>query len=150
MNPKIPPPLIVAVIATAMWAVDRELPSARIESALLAPLAIALAVGGLVLAFAAVVAFIRAGTTINPLRPSRATRLITTGVFRLSRNPIYVADALLLAAWMAWLGGLFNPLFILIFFWIIQQWQIVPEELALRALFGDDYARYCARVRRWL
>jgi protein-S-isoprenylcysteine O-methyltransferase Ste14 len=150
MNPKIPPPLTVAFLAAAMWAVDRELPLSRLESALLAPLAVALAAGGLLLGVLAVIAFIRAGTTINPLRPSRATKLITTGVFRYSRNPVYFADALLLAAWATWLGNVCNYLFLLMFIWIIQRWQIVPEERALLALFGENYTRYCAQVRRWL
>ena len=64
--------------------------------------------------------------------------------------PLLHCDALLLAAWATWLGNVCNYLFLLMFIWIIQRWQIVPEERALLALFGENYTRYCAQVRRWL
>jgi protein-S-isoprenylcysteine O-methyltransferase Ste14 len=150
MNPKIPPPLIVALLGAAMWAANRALPATRFEWTLPAPVAMTLLAAGLLLAAAAIVPFVRARTTINPLTPARASHLITGGVFAYSRNPIYLADALILAAWAAWLGNVVNLLFLWIFFWAIQRWQIIPEERALQQIFGERYAAYCARVRRWL
>ena len=150
MNPKIPPPLIAALLGAAMWAAGRALPSTRIEWAWLAPVAVVLLATGLLLAAAAIVPFVCARTTINPLRPARASHLITGGVFAYSRNPIYLADAIILAAWATWLGNASNLLFLWVFFWAIQRLQIIPEERALQQIFGERYAAYCARVRRWL
>lgn len=150
MNLLIPPPLVVAILAAAMWGVNRSFDAGRITSNLQDPLAIALLVVAVLLMAAAVAPFVTAKTTINPLRPSNASKLITGSVFRYSRNPIYLADLLLLAALTVWLGHLANIVWLVVFVVYINRFQIRPEEAALQALFGAEYATYCARVRRWL
>ena len=150
MNPLIPPPVIVIVIGTLMWAVNRTLPLGGLESAWREPAALALLAAGMLLMLAAAVQFMLAKTTINPLRPSRASSLITTGVFAISRNPIYLADLLILAAAAVWLGNALNAPLLALFVWIINRFQITPEEHALSARFGEAYAAYRARVRRWM
>ena len=92
----------------------------------------------------------RARTTVNPLRPERAAHLVTSGVFARSRNPIYLGDALILAALALGLGNWLNFLLLPAFVGLIGRFQIAPEERALQRLFGDQYRAYCARVRRWL
>ncbi len=146
----IPPPVVFLVVAAAMWAVDRVLPFARINSALLPSLALALLMAGLLLMVAAAASLILSRTTINPLRPDNASRLVTSGIFRLSRNPIYLGDLLLLAGWALWLGNALNAAGLVAFVWYIQRFQIMPEEQALQRLFGESYRAYCANVRRWL
>lgn len=133
-----------------MWAASQLIVSTQFEKGLLAPIAIPIFVAGLLLMAAAVASFIKARTTINPLRPANASQLITTGVFRYSRNPIYLADLLLLDAWALWLGNVINLLFLFIFIWYIQRYQIAREERALHQRFGDHYVAYCSKVRRWL
>jgi protein-S-isoprenylcysteine O-methyltransferase Ste14 len=95
-------------------------------------------------------AFRAARTTINPMAPQRTRALVTGGVYRITRNPMYVGMALLLSAWAVALGStwaLAGPLGFMLF---ITRFQIRPEEQALHALFGETYAAYCRRVRRWL
>lgn len=150
LNALIPPPVVALLFGAAMWAVDRQVSAGRVESAWLPPIAGVLLAAGVLLLIAAVVSFIAARTTINPLHPAKASSLITTGVFRLSRNPIYLADLLLLAAFAVWLGNPLNVVFLAMFVWYIQRFQILPEERALAERFGASYAAYCARVRRWL
>lgn len=149
LNALIPPPVVALLCGAAMWVVDRQM-SGRIESAWLLPIAGALLATGVLLLIAAVVSFVAARTTINPLRPSNASNLITTGVFSRSRNPIYLADLLILAAYAVWLGNLLNVVFLAGFVWYIQRFQILPEERALTERFGARYTTYCAHVRRWL
>ena len=107
---------------------------------------IALAGGALMLLAAP--EFLRARTTIVPHRAPDA--LITGGVYRLSRNPIYLADALILAGlclrWGAWPSLVLVPLFVA----IITRRFILPEEARLHAAFGREYSAYAARVRRWV
>jgi protein-S-isoprenylcysteine O-methyltransferase Ste14 len=98
----------------------------------------------------AAMTFFAAKTTINPLRPARASTLVTTGVFSLSRNPIYLGDFLVLLALVVWFGNVINLLLLPLFVWFINRFQIAPEERALTGLFGDDYLLYCKNVRRWL
>jgi protein-S-isoprenylcysteine O-methyltransferase Ste14 len=150
MNPLIPPPAIAAVIGAMMWAVNRTLTFGTIEFEFREPLALALLAIGLLLMITAAGQFIAARTTINPLRPSRASTLVTTGAFAISRNPIYLADLLMLAAFAVWLANVLNAALLVLFAGYINRYQIIPEERALAQRFGTAYDAYCSRVRRWL
>jgi protein-S-isoprenylcysteine O-methyltransferase Ste14 len=150
MNLLLPPPVVLALIAAAMWGIDRELDTGRIAFTGQAPLAIALLAAGGGLMVAAVAAMFAARTTINPMKPARASKLVTGGVFRWSRNPIYLGDLLILAALAVWLGQIANLALLPAFVAYIGRFQILPEERALTARFGAEYAAYRARVRRWL
>jgi protein-S-isoprenylcysteine O-methyltransferase Ste14 len=150
MHTLVPPPVVAIIVGLAMYFVDRHAPWGKIESAWQAPLAMVLLMLGLVVMLVAAMSFLRARTTINPMRPLRASRLMTTGIYRISRNPIYLADVLVLAAVAVWLGNAFNVMLLAAFVWYIQRFQIRPEEQALAKLFGADYTAYCVRVRRWL
>jgi protein-S-isoprenylcysteine O-methyltransferase Ste14 len=94
--------------------------------------------------------FLRSRTTVNPLKPASASALVTGGIYRLTRNPMYLGLATLLLAWAIYLGNLAAlagvPLFIL----YMNRFQIAPEERALEARFGAEYIAYRTRVRRWL
>lgn len=108
----------------------------------------AVAVVGLVLMALAVPEFLRRRTTIVPHRAPAA--LITTGIYRVSRNPIYLGDALVLLGlilrWGAWPSLVLVPVFVA----VITQRFILGEEARLRAAFGADYEAYTKRTRRWL
>ena len=150
MNPLVPPPVVAAIVGAVMWALDRRLELCKFESALQAPVAGILLIVGLLLMLCAVASFVAARTTINPLRPSRASSLVTTGIFRISRNPIYLGDLVLLAALAVWLGNAISALLLVPFVAYINRFQIIPEEHALTKLFGSSYIAYCSKVRRWL
>lgn len=92
----------------------------------------------------------RQRTTLDPIRPERARALVTQGVYAHSRNPIYLADALLLLGWALWLGQPAALLWLAGFIVWIDRVQIAAEEPALERLFGEAYRAYCARVRRWV
>lgn len=93
--------------------------------------------------------FYRARTTFDPISPHRASALVTTGVYSHSRNPIYIADALALAAHAAWLGQPLALLGIPALVAVLQS-QIIAEEAALRERFGSEYASYVSHVPRWV
>jgi protein-S-isoprenylcysteine O-methyltransferase Ste14 len=103
---------------------------------------------GMALAAAAVGAFRNAGTPVIPFE--RPTALVTTGVYRVTRNPMYLGITLIFCGAACLLGsvGALLPLPLLI--WILQQGYIVREERFLAQLFGGDYLQYRHRVRRWL
>lgn len=94
--------------------------------------------------------FIRNKTTVNPLRPEKATSLVMTGVYRFSRNPMYLGMLLCLCAWGFYLGNILTILGPVLFGVIMNALQISPEEQVLREKFGDAYLDYCSKVRRWL
>jgi len=93
--------------------------------------------------------FTKARTTIDPRAPHRTTSLVTSGVFSGSRNPIYVADALILAAHAAWLGRPAALLGVPALVAALHP-QILAEEKALRSRFGSEYDAYIAHVPRWI
>jgi len=99
---------------------------------------------------AGVRAFASHATTVNPLRPERASRLVATGIYRYSRNPMYLSLLLALAAWATWLGSIAAAVVVPLFAGAMTRWQIRPEERALAALFGEEFEAYRRRVRRWL
>ena len=150
MNPLIPPPVVAVIIGLLMWVVNQTLALGKFESELQQPIALALLAAGLLLMVVAVGYFIAARTTINPLRPARTSSLITTGIYAISRNPIYLGDLLVLAALAVWFGNVLNVMLLAPFVWYINRFQIIPEERALAQLFGEAYDAYRSRVRRWL
>ena len=87
---------------------------------------------------------------MNPIKPSAASSLVTGGVFRFTRNPMYLSLLLYLLAWAAYLSNWLALLFVPVFVLYINELQIKPEERALAVLFGAEYASYKGRVRRWL
>jgi len=146
----IPPPVALLIAAALAWALARETPLTAFDFPGRAVAAVVILLAGLALMLTAAWSFWRAGTSINPLRPGRARVLLTDGVFALSRNPIYLADVLLLLALVVWLGVPLNLLVVAGFAGYLQRYQIRPEERALAAKFGAEYARYRRSVRRWL
>ena len=146
----VPPPLVTLLMAMGMAVAAPHVPAWSGAWALHQALAVAWALSaGLLMAVAAVSLALHR-TTINPLRPESAQHLVDTGAFALSRNPIYLADALLLLAWWLWLGDYALGLGVLGFVVWMDRVQIRAEERALQVRFGDAYVAYCDRVRRWL
>jgi protein-S-isoprenylcysteine O-methyltransferase Ste14 len=150
MKPRVPPPVVMLLAATLMWALDRWLPLARWIAPPWKWLGLIPAALGVVLAAAAIVRFRSAQTTVNPMDPGKASQLVTGGVFRFSRNPMYLGLTLLLTGWAIWLGSagpwLIPPLFVVMITWV----QIIPEEQALDRLFGSRYLAYRSSVSRWI
>ena len=146
---RIPPPIVTFVFGMSMYALSFVIHWQFIFS-FQEVIVIALILSGILLLLPAVLQFIQHKTTVNPLNPEKASRLVVSGLFRFSRNPMYLGMALLLLAWGIYLG---NPLNIIIFIGFIAYmncFQISLEEKALEALFGEEFSRYKARVRRWI
>ena len=150
MKPKVAPPILMLVAALVMWALDRWLPLGRWIPSQWNRLSVIPAAAGLSIAAAAVIRFLRAGTTTNPMDPSKASQLVTGGVFGVSRNPMYLGLTLLLVGWALWLGSASPWLILPLFVIVITVAQILPEEQALGQVFGVPYAAYRRRVRRWV
>ncbi|MGL4497315.1 MAG: methyltransferase family protein, partial [Beijerinckiaceae bacterium] len=148
---KIPPPLVVAAAAGLLWLADLGWPGFGRPAAAWRWAGIGiLASAGLALDATAAWRFIRARTTILPMNPARTQALVTGGLYRFSRNPMYLGQTLLLAAFALWLGHAVGLIAVPAFMAYLTRFQIVPEERILAARFPADYAAYRARVRRWL
>jgi protein-S-isoprenylcysteine O-methyltransferase Ste14 len=150
LDNRVPPLLVACLIALLMGLAASGL--SRIELAWTARLPFALPVLtlGLGVCIAGVLSFHRARTTVNPLQPQQASALVETGIYRYSRNPMYLGFAIILTAWALVLASPLTLLGVIAFVLYMNRFQIEPEESALEALFGESFGRYRARVRRWL
>ncbi len=150
MHRLLPPPAALFLAGLLAWLLARALPAWQVALPGQQGVAIALAVAGASLMLAAALSLLAARTSLNPLNHERASVLVAVGAFALSRNPIYLGDALLLCAWLVWLGQPLGLLALAGFVLWLDRVQIPAEERALAQRFGADWQAYRARVRRWL
>lgn len=147
---RVPPLALVAVFATAIAVVSRYVPGLRIPFPGHRFAAAALVVVGVAVCAIAVLQFRYARTTVNPMSPHKASRVVSSGLYGRSRNPMYLGMAVALLGLAAWASTLTGYALVAAFCWYLTYFQIIPEERALLAAFGDEFARYMARVRRWV
>jgi protein-S-isoprenylcysteine O-methyltransferase Ste14 len=147
---RIPPPVVGVLVALAMWGLSPLGPQFAFAPGLRQAAVAVLVVAGAAFDVLGLLAFRGARTTINPLKPERTSALVSGGIYRVTRNPMYVGLGLLLLAWATYLSALLPFAGPAVFMLYITRFQIAPEERVLKGLFGEEYAAYCARVRRWL
>ncbi len=150
IDTKVPPPVLLLALCVAAWWLARTYPQAHVALPLHIVVGAGLIAAGLMLNLYPGVSFSRAKTTVNPMRPGSSTALVTTGLYRFTRNPMYLGHALILLGYAYLLSNAFGFLTLPLHIAYITMFQIIPEERALFAKFGDDYADYRRRVRRWL
>ena len=147
---RVPPPVVALAAVALMWAVAALLPAWRIELPAPGWIGGACAALGFSIEAAGVVAFVRARTSPNPMRPDKARALVTGGPYRFSRNPMYLGWLPVLAGWAISLESPASLVVLQLFAAYLTRFQIVPEERVLRAKFGQAFDAYAARVPRWL
>lgn len=147
---KIPPPVVALLVAAAMWGVAQRGAPIDMPALFRVIAAAAVALMGLGVSVAGVLVFRRARTTVNPMKPLTTTALVTSNVYALTRNPMYLGVLLVLAGWAVYLASLWAIVGPVIYVFYINRFQIAPEERALARLFGESYLAYRATVRRWL
>lgn len=147
---KVPPPVVVLLLAVGMYFASDAVPAMQYPFALQLPSGLLLGLAGLAVNVAGLLAFRRHRTTVNPLQPGRATQLVCDGIFRWTRNPMYLGMAMLLGGWALYLANgvaFLGP--VMLFAWLTR-FQIIPEERALRHKFPEAFDDYARRVGRWL
>ena len=146
----IPPPVVLVLVGITMWVIAPYTPRLDVADATRLWASGILAAIGIGIACAGIAAFRIARTTINPMKPANSTTLVATGIYRLSRNPIYLGDLAVLAAWAVFLAAPWMLAGPVAFMAYIGRFQIAPEERALADRFGEAYRDYRMVVRRWL
>ena len=147
---KIPPPAVALLIAGSMWGISLIAPVLEVPALMRVVVAVTIALAGVGVSLAGVIAFRRARTTVNPMKPETTSSLVCSGIYRATRNPMYVGVLFVLVAWAVFLSSAWTLLGPLVFMLYINRFQIEPEERVLLAMFGADYSAYKSKVRRWL
>ena len=151
MHLKIPPALVAILMLILLVTVSKLFPQSSFSLPYKSLVAIAVAVIGAGIAVAGVASFRRLQTTVNPTRPGTASSLVVDGIYRWSRNPMYLGILLFLVACGIYLANIPGLLVIpSVFVIYMNRYQIKPEEEALALIFGEEFVRYRASARRWL
>jgi protein-S-isoprenylcysteine O-methyltransferase Ste14 len=147
---KIPPLAVTVGFGAGMVGLAVLFPAAAFPLPGRVPLAAVLALVGSAVAAAGVIAFQRVGTTVNPLNPDASTAVVSSGIYRCTRNPMYLGFLLALCGLGAYLANVASAVLLPLFVLYLNRFQIEPEEHAMLRKFGPEYSRYMAAVRRWV
>ncbi len=146
----VPPPLVALIVGLAMWGAARVYAPLDLPLALRIALALLVGGDGVALAVTGFITFRRMGANIDPHHIDRGKVLVTSGVYRFTRNPMYLGMTLVLCGYALWLARPISALGPVLFVAFITWLQILPEERAMRAKFGAAYEAYMRATRRWI
>jgi protein-S-isoprenylcysteine O-methyltransferase Ste14 len=147
---RIPPLALLGAFGAAQGLVAYLVPATGFAFGWSRPIAALLAALGAGFSIAGVLAFRAAKTTVDSTQPELTSEIVTSGVYGLTRNPMYVGFVVVLLASATWLSNILGFLCVPAFALFLNRFQIEPEERQLRKLFGASFLNYEARVRRWL
>ena len=148
MKTKIPPPIIslICIVINYLFTYlinPIKFPNIEIIGGLILLL-------GVTTAMLATLLFKKDKTTVNPMNPEETTTLVTTGIFSITRNPMYLGLFLSISSTILFFCSWFGIIILIFFVWYITKFQIIPEEEAMEKLFGNKYDEYRQNVRRWI
>jgi protein-S-isoprenylcysteine O-methyltransferase Ste14 len=147
---KVPPVVVVLIFGAAMRGIAWLAPFATFEVPGNRLASLSLILAGSAIAIAGVCAFRANQTTVDPRTPDAASTIVVGGVYRLSRNPMYLGFLIMLAGWAVGVSNALALLFLPLFVAYMNAFQIEPEERILHSKFGAKFAAYTASVRRWV
>ena len=147
---KIPPPVYAISIGILMWMLNRYFPVFQFIDSPWNRLGIAIILIAGSFDLWSLLLFFKKHTTANPMKPQNTSGIVTSGLYKISRNPMYLGLLAILTGYAVWLGSLTPFLLLPVFYWIITEMQIKPEEKMLQEKFGSEYMNYKEKVRRWL
>jgi len=147
---RIPPVLVAIIIGVAMWAVSVVTPKLPVGDTARLLGAIAVGALGVAAALAGVAEFRRVQTTVDPTNPGNSTSVVTSGIYRFTRNPMYLGFLLVVVGWAVYLSNPWGFIGPIVFVLYMNRFQIEPEERILAARFGAPFEQYLRSVRRWI
>lgn len=147
---KIPPPIYALSIGLMMWLLNSNFPVVQLIESPWNKIGLVIIIVAGTFDLWSLFLFFKKHTTPNPMKPENTTGLVVNGLYKISRNPMYVGLLTILMGYAIWLGSLTPFLVLPLFYWLITEMQIKPEERALDSKFGQEYLDYKNTVRRWL
>ncbi|OLQ80527.1 protein-S-isoprenylcysteine methyltransferase [Photobacterium proteolyticum] len=147
---KIPPVVLMGMFAIGMWLLSIQLPKQTLFATGSTLAAVIITLLGAIIAISGVLAFRKARTTANPMEPQDASTLVNSGVYRVTRNPMYLGFLLMLVGFGIFLQSAYSLVLCVGFILYMNRFQIEPEERFLEVHFQDEFVLYKGKVRRWI
>ncbi|GGG47310.1 isoprenylcysteine carboxyl methyltransferase [Croceivirga lutea] len=149
MKIKIPPVVVFLIFSVLMFLLAKYLPVGQFDFFGRVVLSYILGGAGVLLGSIAVLQFLKNKTTVDPINIDKANKMVITGLYKFSRNPMYLALLLVLIAIGLQLQNAFNTILAAAFVYFMNHFQILPEEVLLEKKFGKEFRLYKKAVRRW-
>ena len=147
LNTKIPPPIVTLLCIGIIYLFESQIEYSEPD---LKVVGIIFLILGLIIIFSAVLKFIKTKTTVDPTRPHKTSNLVINGIYKITRNPMYLGMLFLIMAYAIYNNNIIGCIIIPIFIFYINKFQIEPEEIEMRKKFGESFENYCKKVNRWL
>ena len=145
LDTKIPPPIVTVIILSIIYLFDLNEYNLNTDIISIITLFI-----GLIFIISAVIQFINRKTTVNPTKPHKTSTLVITGIYKITRNPMYLWMLLIIISFALYKASIISLILIPLFIFYINKFQIEPEEFQMRNKFGKEYEDYCKKVDRWI
>lgn len=147
---KIPPAVQFILGVAGIWLIEKLFPNKMLFTSYNLELAVICLILAGIFGVWGLIEFYRFSTSVNPHKPEHASSLVTTGIYNISRNPMYVALLIGLLAPVFYWGNGYTIIIPLLFIWYMNEFQIKPEEKVMEQKFGDEFQEYMKSVRRWI
>ena len=145
LDTKIPPPIVTITTLTIIYLFDLKEYNLNNDVINVVILFI-----GIIFILSAVIQFVNRKTTVNPTKPYKTTSLVITGVYKITRNLMYLGMLLIIISFAFYKASIISLILIPFFIFYINKFQIEPEEFEMRKKFGKEYEDYCKKVDRWI
>ncbi|GAA5522840.1 isoprenylcysteine carboxylmethyltransferase family protein [Aliifodinibius salicampi] len=147
---KIPPAVVAIFFASLMWIMDNFFHFHGTDFRISWWVSVFCFAAGGMIGVVGLIQFYRKSTSINPHKPDSASSLVDSGIYRFSRNPMYLALLLILISYGIYLGNMLAILILPLFVLYMNYFQIIPEEKVLHKKFGEEFEKYRSKVHRWI
>jgi len=147
-NIKIPPPILVIILTSLVYFSSTKLELIHLPYR--QSVSVIILIIGLIVIISPVINFIKSKTTVNPVKFKNVNTLVTTGIYRYSRNPMYLGMILIIISTTVYYLNFMSVFSPLIFYIWINKFQISREEIFLEDKFGNEYLKYKSETRRWI
>ena len=147
LKTKIPPPIVTLLCIGIIYLFENKIEYSQPD---FKAIGIIFLILGFIIIFLAVLKFIKIKTTVDPTRPHKTSNLVISGIYKITRNPMYLGMLFLIIAYTIYTNNVVGSITIPIFIFYINKFQIEPEEIEMRKKFGESFENYCKKVNRWL
>ena len=145
LDTKIPPPIVTIIILSIIYLFDVNEYNLNTDI-----ISIVILFIGIIFIISAVIQFVNRKTTVNPTKPHKTTTLVITGIYKITRNPMYLGMLLIIISFAFYKTSIISLILIPFFIFYINKFQIELEEYEMRKKFGKEYEDYCKKVDRWI